>query len=89
MLEEKEYARTAGADVSRKKKSLFSTSVASLISFSVKILKIRVACSDMSYRHFKIFAEQGFISYSQHLLLLPGTDYIFDHLASLVDIAAG
>jgi len=29
------------------KKSLFSTSVASHISFTVKIVKIRVACYDM------------------------------------------
>lgn len=70
----------------RGKNLLFSTSVVLHTSFIAKLLKIRIPCSDISYRHSKFVAKQGFIS---SLLLLPGSEYIFDHLASLVDIAVG
>lgn len=49
-------------------------------------MKIRNSCSHMSYRHFQLVVELYFISYTQCLLLLSGTDYIFDHLTSSGDI---
>lgn len=52
-------------------------------------MKIRDSCSHLSYRHFQLVVELYFISYTQCLLLLSGTDYIFDHLASSGDIAGG
>lgn len=81
----KRAAPTAGAVV-RSKKLLFSTSIDSHTYFIAKIVKIKIPCSDISYRHFKFVAKQGFISC---LLLVPGSEYIFDHLVSLVDIAVG